>query len=139
MTNYFTSFFGRLLKPKVKIQTVTLEEHNRLKQTLEQANARINSLTKANEDIINKNDVTLAETELLEYQTRVDKITNILARINNISEQERNKLLQTLINSDLSIEFIEETYRPIVTKKSNIETKLPQKNGLERNDSNFIR
>jgi hypothetical protein len=79
---------------------------------LQDANNKIISLTKANEDIINKNEITLAETEYLEYQTRTVQIKSILSRL-NITEQERNKLLQTLVNSDLSIEFIQETYAHI--------------------------
>jgi hypothetical protein len=115
-----------------QIQTVPIEEYNQTKQALEQANARVLSLQKANQDIINKNEITLAETEYTEFQVRTEQITSILARL-NLPEQERIKLQQILVNSDLSIEFIEETYRPI-SKKNNInnnriaaETKLPQK------------
>ena len=96
-----------------------------------QANIKIASLEKSNQDIINQNDVIIAETEYLQYETRVNQMTNILSRL-SITDQERKKLLQTLVNSDLTIEFIEETYQPIITttKKNNIsivETKLPQK------------
>ena len=119
-------FFQRLFKKKERVQTVSLKEHIKTKQALEEANNKIISLTKANEDIITKNEISLAETEYIESETRTKQIESILSRL-NLTEQERNKLLQTLVNSDLSIEFIEETYQPITKKTITVGTKLPQK------------
>jgi hypothetical protein len=127
-----------------QVQTVPIEEYNKIKQALEQANARVLSLQKANQDIINKSEITLAETEYIESQVRSIQIENILSKINNITDQERNKLQQTLVNSDLSVEFIEDTYRRI-SKKNNInnnrivETKLPQNSvPLKDNDFSYV-
>jgi hypothetical protein len=120
-------FFQKLLNKKEPVQTVPIDEYNKAKQALEEANNRIISLTKANHDIINQTELVVAETEYLQYQTRKEKIVNILSRL-NITDKERRKLLETLLKSDLSIEFIEETYSPIMTKKNiQIGTKLPQK------------
>jgi len=132
----FTLLFQRLFKKKAEIQTIPILEYNKTKQALEEANNKIISLTKANEDIINQNDITLAETEYLQYQTRIEQITRTLARL-NLPEQERNKLQQILVKSDLSIEFIEETYRPITNKKNTIETKLPQKSVANKEFSSY--
>jgi hypothetical protein len=123
-----------------QVQTVPIEEHNKLKQALEEANNKIISLQKANEDIINKNEIIIAETEYSECQIRTEQVTSILSRL-NLTDKERSKLLQILVKSDLSIDFIQETYSPISKKNiSIVETKLPQKSVIEkRNDSNFIR
>jgi hypothetical protein len=129
-----------------QVKTISIEEYNKTKQALEQANNKIISLEKANEDIINKNEITLAETEYIESEVRSIQIENILSRINNITDQERNKLQQTLVNSDLSVDFIEDTYKRISkTKKNNInrvaaETKLPQKSIPDKaKDFSYVR
>jgi hypothetical protein len=46
------------------------------------------------------------------------KIANILSAL-SITDEKRNHLLETLVNSDLSIEDIKETYDPIITNKKN--------------------
>lgn len=114
------------------MQTIPIEEFNKTRQALEEVNNKIHTLTKKNEDMINKNEISLAEIEYVEFQIRIDKIANILSRL-NLSEQERSKLQQTLVNSDLAIEFIEETYAPI-SKKNIFETKLPQKSIADRSN-----
>jgi hypothetical protein len=124
-----------------QVQTVPIEEYNKTKQALKQANARVLSLQKANEDITNKNDIVMAETEYIESQVRSIQIENILSRINNITDQEHSKLLQTLVKSDLTIEFIEKTYesiskKNIVNNKRIVETKLPQ-NSVPLKDKDF--
>jgi hypothetical protein len=124
--------FQRLFKKKAEIQTVPIEEYIHAKQALQEANARILSLEKENQNIINQTDLIVAETEYTESETRTIQIKNILSRL-NMKEQERNKLLQTLVNSDLTVEFIAETYAPISYKKNNFETKLPQRSIGERN------
>jgi len=124
-------FLQRIFKSnKVEIQTVPIEEYNKAKQALEQTKAQITSLEQANETIINQNDITLAETERLEADIRVLKIKNILDAT-TLSHAQKEEQLQILPRSNLSVEFIEETYKPI-TKKNNVistvGTKLPQKN-----------
>jgi hypothetical protein len=126
LSNVFRVFFRSIFKKKAEIQTVPIEEYNKAKQALQDANNRILTLTKANEDIIKDNDITLAETEYLQYEMRIEQIASILSTL-NITDKERSKLLQTLANSDLTIEFIAETYAPITKKNIIIETKLPQK------------
>ncbi len=116
---------------KRKVQTVPIVEFNNLKQELEEANARVLSLTKEKEDIINKNEIAIAESEYTESQTRTKQIESILSKT-NITGQEQKKLLQTLVNSDLTVDFIAETYAPISYKKNNFETKLPQKSIADR-------
>jgi hypothetical protein len=122
---FFSQFFHRF-KPKVEIQTVSIDEYNKAKQALEESKIKIASLEKANETIINQNDLTIAETEYLQYEMRIEQIASILSTL-NITDKERSKLLQTLANSDLTIEFIAETYAPITKKNIQIGTKLPQK------------
>src|SRR5688572_25065402 len=123
--------FLDIFKRKAEIQTVPIVEFNNLKQALDHANNQIVSLTKEKEDIINKNEITIAETEYIESETRTQQIASILSRL-NLTEQERNKLLQTLVNSDLSIEFIQTTYEPITKKNITVGTKLPQKSIPDR-------
>ena len=135
-------FLQKLFKSnKVEIQTVPIEEYNKTKQALDEANNKIILLTKTNEDTINQNDITLAETERLESDIRVLKIKSILDAT-TLTDAEKQKQLQVLPRSSLSIEFIQETYQPITKKNdiSKVETKLPQKSVIEkRNDSDFIR
>jgi DNA primase catalytic subunit len=123
-----TLFFQRIFKKK---ETVPIEEHNKTKQALEEANARILSLENENQDIINQTDLIVAETEYTQLETRSLQIKSILSRL-NITQQERNKLLQTLVNSDLTVDVIAETYAPISYKKNKFETKLPQKSSPDR-------
>jgi hypothetical protein len=120
-------------KGSVEIQTVPIEEYNKTKQALQDANNKIISLTKANETIINQNDITLAETERLESDIRVLKIKSILDAT-TLSDAEKEKQLQVLPRSSLPIEFIQETYEPITKKNITREfsTKLPQRSLAEK-------
>ena len=85
------------------------------KQKLEELQAKITSLEKANEDIINQNEVTQAEIELLESETRKEQIKSILFAT-TLSNEEIERQLEVLPRSGLSIEFIASTYEPITKK-----------------------
>jgi len=128
-------------KEKVETQTVSIEEYNKEKKELEELQAKAQSLKKVNERIKEENKSIITNIEKLQSEIRIEKIANILSALSFKTDEERQKLLQTLVNSDLSIDFIRETYEPIKTnKKKQYETKLPQKSIPEkRTDSNFIR
>jgi hypothetical protein len=127
-----------------QVETVPLEEYNKTKQALEEANNNIITLTKTNEDIINKNEITNAEVEKLESDIRVLKIKSILDAT-TLTDAEKEEQLQVLPRSSLSIDFIQSTYERITkTKKNNInrivETKLPQKSIIEKNkDFSYVK
>jgi hypothetical protein len=135
----FSEFLLRLFKKKVEIQTVPIDEYNKLRKELEQRQAIRDSLTKENERIIKQTEITLAEIEQVEFEMRIEKIKNILSAL-SITNEERGKLLETLVNSDLSVEFIAETYAPITKKNIIVETKLPQKSIPDRSkDLTYLR
>ena len=140
MSNLLERVYRFLVNPsKKKVETVPIEEYHKTKQALDEANNKIASLTKEKEDIINRNEITIAETEYIESETRIEQIASILSRL-NLREQERRKLQQTLVNSDLSIEFIQETYEPITKKNIQIGTKLPQRSIPDKTkDFSYVR
>jgi hypothetical protein len=118
-------------EPDQKVnETVPIEEYNKTKQALEETKAKIATLEKANETIINQNYITLAETERLESEIRVLKIKSILDAT-TLSDTEKEKQLEVLPRSSLPIEFIQSTYEPItkknISKVGTASTKLPQK------------
>jgi len=130
------------IKEKVETpQIVSIEEYNKVKKATEEVQAKADSLSKINERKIEENKSIITNIEKLQSEIRIEKIANILSALTFKTDEERSKLLQTLVNSDLSIDFIRETYEPF--KKNNInkgETKLPQKSVPDnRNDSSFIR
>jgi hypothetical protein len=125
--------FQRLLKKKAEIQTVPIEEYNKLKEAVEQQEAIRDSLTKENERIMKENEVTLAEIEVLEQDIRVQRIENILITVPFRSEQARSEVLKSLVNSNLSIKDIEDTYSTLKKTIPTVGTKLPQKSIPDKN------
>jgi hypothetical protein len=75
----------------------------------------------------------LAEIERLKQDIRREKIASILSLVPYKTDEHRKKVLE-LFNSDLSIDSIREMCEDIINSKKNInrETRLPQKNGLEK-------
>ena len=130
----------RFLVPKQEQkvnETVPIEEYNKLKQVVDEKEAIRDALTRENERIMKENDVTIAEAERLESEIRVEKIRNIL-QATTLTDAEKEKQLQVLPTSGLSIEFIQSTYEPITKKNINkFETKLPHI--TNRKDSSYIK
>jgi hypothetical protein len=91
------------------------------------------SLKQANSDLSNK-------LVLLAKGIRTEKIGNILSNVPFKTDDERQKVLQSLVNSNLSLNDIESTYQPFLTKSATIQTttKLPQKSTLD-NRNDFIK
>ena len=72
------------------------------------------------------------EKQALEAQVRELQVKNILSVVPFETEEKRTKVLQGLVNSNVTIDFIRETYEPFIkqnnqNKSSSKETKLPQK------------
>jgi hypothetical protein len=103
------------------------EEHSKSIQVIasleefERIERENKSLKQANSDLTN-------QLVFLAKGIRTEKIGRILATVPFQTEDHRLKTIQTLANSNLPIETVENTYEPFL-KSANIQTttKLPQK------------
>lgn len=119
-------------------QEVSIEEHTKLQEQLKQANEEIKSL----KSLTNEKDTVISQLKqgnedltnrvgTIEKEIRTKEIANVLSAVTFKTDEERSKRLETLVNSNLAIDAIRETYEPLIsaqsTKSASISTKLPQK------------
>jgi chromosome segregation ATPase len=115
------------LENKIDTQTVSIEEYNKAKEAFEKTKAEYEALTKENERIREETKSITTNIQKLQSEIRTQKITNILSGL-TLTDERKQKLLETLVNSNLDIDTIKETYEPLKKNDSkNKETKLPQK------------
>lgn len=121
---------------EVKEETISLEEFNKVKEaneSLKKENAELKSLTTEKDNVISGlkqgNEDLTNRVAAIEKASRTEKIANVLSAVTFKTDEERNKRLDTLVNSNLEIDAIKETYEPLISAtKSAAVTRLPQKN-----------
>ena len=104
------------------------KKKSKSKQTVEQLDKA--KITK--KIVISDREKQKQELLKLEAENRQLKVAGILAMVPFKTEEKRTIVLEGLVNSNVTIDFIRETYEPFIkqnnqNKSSSKETKLPQK------------
>jgi len=106
---------------------IDIAEYNKAKEALEKTKAEHEALIQSNNRIREETKSIAADIEKLQLEIRTQKILNILSAV-PLTDEKRKELLQSLVNGNLTIDTIRESYEPLTNKKNDIKgTKLPQR------------
>jgi len=130
-------------------KTVSIEEHEKLKQALDEIKKErdeLKSLSSEKDNVISglkeQNENITNRVASIEKEIRTKDVANILSAMTFKTDEDRSKRLETLVNSNLTIDSIKETYEPLVSASQvkSAKTSLPQKSvaNNEEQESAFI-
>jgi uncharacterized coiled-coil DUF342 family protein len=131
------------------IKTVSVEEHAKLKQAFDEIKKErdeLKSLSTEKDNVISglkeQNENITNRVASIEKEIRTKDVANILSAMTFKTDEDRSKRLETLVNSNLTIDSIKETYEPLVSASQikQAKTSLPQKStpSEESEQSAFI-
>ena len=129
---------------KETIQTVSIEEFNKIKQALETMTSERDALKQTNTQITEENKTVSASLDSLKGEYRKDKVSSILANVFYKTDEDRSTAVESFTKSGMTYEEIDKHVAPLRTVKqaSTQETKLPQKSAAseeeQESESPFI-
>ena len=123
------------------IQTVSIEEFNKIKQALEESNAKVASLTKVNETVTEENKSVTEKLNTLQSEYRKDKVASLHEGCYFKSDEDKAGSIDSFTKSGMTYEEINKHLDQLRHIKSgNVETKLPQKSAsVEEKEPVFLR
>lgn len=134
-------------KPK-EVVTVPIEEYNKIKQALKQTNAKVKSLCEDIKLVTEEKENLTKDYDTLKANHRKDIIQSIHEFCNFTSDEIKNRSIESLTKSNLTIDQIKDYLVPLFFKKGSgarqqqgtTTTKFPQRSQENnRVDSSFIK
>jgi hypothetical protein len=122
------------------VQAPSIEEFEKLKTENSSLKTALSEKDSVTSTLKSSYDEALKRIDSIEKNTRTEKIANILSGVKFETDEERNKKIETLTNSNLEVSFIDETYKPLreavtATKSAGVESKLELKDANTETDS----
>jgi uncharacterized protein (UPF0305 family) len=118
----------------IPIQTVSPEEHNKVKQALEESNSKVQSLIWLKKLLIEQKEDIKKEFDTLKAQYRKDIISALAKSAYSKTDEDRNHSIESMTNARLTLEEINDLYEPLRSLKHKTiqaaETKLVQTSGV---------